>query len=52
MQIEIKSLRSSNQNLLKQVKFLEEKFTKDFNVLRNLIHEKTVYVNDVHFTRM
>lgn len=51
MRIEIKSLQNSNQKLFKHIEILEEKCAKEFDVLRDLIYEKTIYVKDTKFTR-
>lgn len=51
MRIEIKSLQNSNQKLFKHIEILKVKCTKEFDVLRDLIYEKTIYVKDTKFTR-
>lgn len=52
LRIEIKSLQNSNQKIIKHIENLEEKCAKKFDELRQLIHEKTIYVKDMQFTRM
>lgn len=51
-QIELKLLKSLNEKLIDRTNILEKKWFDESKILRELIHEKTVYVKDIEFKRI
>lgn len=50
-QVELKLLKDLNQKLIERTDFLEKKWSSESKILREMIHEKTVYVKDIEFKR-